>query len=182
MGTHAQDRQKKLENLFLGVAQRLPEDRFVLAGSLYPGEWKWPGNVQHFDHIGAAQHPALYSSSKFTLNLTRGEMARGGYCPSGRFFEAAACGTPIISDWFEGLDSFFEPGREIAIAIDTEQVLEALRMPDQERAAMARRARERTAREHTGERRAEQLIEYMREAMEYKSSVRAQAVRMEASL
>ena len=53
-----------------------------------------------------ADHPALYSSSRLTLNLTREAMAASGYCPSGRFFEAAACGTPIVTDWFRGLDSF----------------------------------------------------------------------------
>ena len=181
MGTHAQDRQQKVNELFVEPARQLPHQRFVLAGSLYPHEWKWPGNVRRFDHVAPAEHPALYSSSQFTLNLTRGEMARGGYCPSGRFFEAAACGTPIISDWFEGLDSFFEPDREIVIATDTRQLLVALQMPQRERALMARRACERTLAEHTGERRAEQLVRYLQGTMDSKSKVRARLVRMEAA-
>jgi spore maturation protein CgeB len=181
MGTHAQDRQEKLNHLFLQAARQLPSEQFVLAGSLYPREWQWPDNVRHFDHVAPARHPALYSSSCFTLNITRGDMARGGYCPSGRFFEAAACGTPIISDWFDGLDSFFRPGKEIAVVHDPQQVLAVLKMPEQERDAMAQRARERTLAEHTGDRRAEQLLEYLREATDRKDSHRSRLLGMEAA-
>ena len=116
MGTYAADRQDKLDRLFLECARRRPELPFLLAGTLYPWHWQWPANVKRFDHVSPAEHPALYSSSRLTLNLTRAEMAACGYCPSGRFFEAAACGTPIVSDWFEGLDTFFRPGEEILIA------------------------------------------------------------------
>jgi spore maturation protein CgeB len=181
MGTHAQDRQEKLNHLFLEPARQLPKEQFVLAGSLYPREWKWPENVRHFDHVAPARHPALYSSSRFTLNITRGDMARGGYCPSGRFFEAAACGTPIISDWFEGLDSFFRPGKEVAVVHGPQQVLSVLEMEEQERTVMALRARERTLAEHTGERRAEQLLECLHEAVNRKSSARNRLIGMDAS-
>lgn len=153
----------------------------MLAGSLYPRDWKWPHNVRHFDHVAPTQHPALYSSSSFTLNLTRGDMARGGYCPSGRFFEAAACGTPIISDWFDGLDSFFKPGKEIAVAHEPEQVLSILKMPEQDRATMAWRARARTLAQHTGDRRAEQLLGYLQEAVSRKRSFRSRLIGMEAA-
>src|SRR6185437_11252861 len=88
----------------------------------------------------------------------RSEMARWGYCPSGRFFEAAACGTPIVSDWFEGLDSFFELDRELLVANTADDVLHALSAPDSELIAIAQRARERTLAEHTGEHRARELI------------------------
>jgi spore maturation protein CgeB len=182
MGTHAPDRQEKLNHLFLEPARQFPKEQFVLAGSLYPREWKWPDNVRHFDHVAPARHPALYSSSQFTLNITRGDMARGGYCPSGRFFEAAACGTPIISDWFEGLDTFFRPGKEIAVVQHLQQVLSVLEMPEQERAAIARRARERTLAEHTGDRRAQQLLQYLHEATNRKrSSGRTRLIGMEAA-
>jgi spore maturation protein CgeB len=181
MGTHATDRQEKLNHLFLEAARQLPSKQFILAGSLYPREWKWPANVRHLDHVAPAQHPTLYSSSSFTLNLTRGDMARRGYCPSGRFFEAAACGTPIISDWFDGLDSFFKPGKEIAVAIEPQQVLSILRMPEQDRATMAWRARARTLAEHTGNRRAEQLLGYLQEAASRKRRSRARLIGMEAA-
>jgi spore maturation protein CgeB len=181
MGTHATDRQEKLNHLFLEAARQLPSEQFVLAGSLYPREWKWPDNVRHFDHVTPAQHPALYSSSCFTLNLTRGDMARAGYCPSGRFFEAAACGTPIISDWFEGLDDFFRPGKEIAVVNEPQQVVSILEMSEQDHATMAWRARARTLAEHTGVRRAEQLLGYLQEATRRKRSFRSRLVGLEAA-
>ncbi|HVZ19235.1 MAG TPA: glycosyltransferase, partial [Terriglobales bacterium] len=161
MGTYSADRQQKLDSLFLEPARRWSSDPFVLAGSLYPWEWTWPVNVRRFEHVSPQDHPALYSGSRFTLNLTREVMARVGFCPSGRFFEAAACGTPIISDWFNGLDHFFAPQKEIFIVRDTDEVLQALQSSDDEVARIASAARERTLSEHTGERRAVQLIQYL---------------------
>jgi spore maturation protein CgeB len=158
MGTYAADRQDKLDRLFLGPARRVSEKTFVLAGSMYPWEWQWPANVKRFEHVSPADHSALYSSSRLTLNITRKEMARWGYCPSGRFFEAAACGTPIVTDWFEGLDSFFDPRRELLLANSTKDVLNAVELPDSELAQVAQRARERTLAEHTGEHRARELV------------------------
>lgn len=165
MGTYAADRQDKLDSLFLEAARRMPERRFVLAGSLYPWQWSWPENVRRFEHVGPAQHAELYSSSRATLNLTReGMAARGGYCPSGRFFEAAACGTPILSDWFEGLDTFFSLGEEIFVVRNSEDVMAALRCPDLELQRMGHRARQRTLEEHTGLNRARQFLDYLQEA------------------
>src|SRR5262249_21738981 len=89
MGTYASDRQQKLESLFLCPAERLADKQFVLAGSLYPWEMRFPLNVRRIEHVAPDDHSALYSSSRATLNITRNDMARYGYCPSGRFFEAA---------------------------------------------------------------------------------------------
>lgn len=164
MGTYAADRQQKLEELFLEPARRLSDSAFVLAGSLYP-RLSWPANVQRFEHVAPADHPALYSSSRATLNLTReGMAAHGGFCPSGRFFEAAACGTPILTDWFEGLDSFFAPGEEVFVVQTTDDVVAALRCPAVEFDRLAKRARQRTLQEHTGVNRARQLLDYLQEA------------------
>jgi len=160
MGTFAADRQQKLERLFMWPAERRPDFQFVLAGSLYPWNWEWPKNVRRFEHIAPSDHPAFYSSSRMTLNVTRKGMASYGFCPSGRFFEAAACGTPVVSDWFEGLDSFFVPGREIMVAHTEQDVMDFLRASDSELESIARLARRRTLDEHTGEVRARQLIEH----------------------
>jgi len=168
MGTHSADRQHKLEELFLQPAGRLPEERFVLAGSLYPREWNWPGNVTRFDHVAPADHPALYSSSRATLNITREGMARTGYCPSGRFFEAAACGTPILSDWWEGLNEFFRRD-EIVVVGSAAEVISALGLDDLELASMAHRARQRTLEEHSGDCRARQLVNYCEQAVSARS-------------
>ena len=168
MGTYAADRQQKLEELFLAPARELSSRQFVLAGSMYPWEMNLPPNVRRIEHVAPADHPALYSSSRTTLNITRNEMARFGYCPSGRFFEAAACGTPIISDWFEGLDTFFEVGPdhpELILASNSNDVIAALSRSDDELREIAARARNRTLSEHTGDRRAEDLIRYIEEAM-----------------
>jgi spore maturation protein CgeB len=164
MGTWAADRQAKLQELFLAPARRAQQKRFLLAGSLYPDEHSWPENVRRFEHLAPALHPAFYSSCRLTLNITRGQMAQSGYCPSGRFFEAAACGTPILSDEWEGLDGFFTPGEEIAIVHSAADVLLQLERQDAELGAMATRARERTLDEHTGERRAGQLLAYLHAA------------------
>ncbi len=161
MGTFARDRQHKLDELFLEAARIRSQDTFVLAGSMYPWDWVWTPNISRFEHVAPGDHPALYSSSKFTLNLTRDGMARTGYCPSGRFFEAAACGTPIISDWFEGLDHFFTPGEEIFVVHDSWEVIHTLSYPDDALHLVARRARERTLAAHSGRRRAQQLLSYL---------------------
>jgi spore maturation protein CgeB len=167
MGTYAGDRQQKLDALFLEPARRLPLKTFVLAGSMYPWAWQWPTNVRRFEHVSAADHSVLYSSSRLTLNITRTEMARWGYCPSGRFFEASACGTPIVTDWFEGLDSFFDCGRELLVVSTPEEAISALELPDSELVVIAARARERTLDEHTGERRAQELIAAIEQAASF---------------
>src|SRR5438270_11602314 len=167
MGTYAADRQHKLEELFLTPADRMPDARFVLAGSLYPWGWQWPANVARFGHVAPGEHPALYSSSRATLNITRDGMARTGYCPSGRFFEAAACGTAILSDWWLGLDSFFRPEEEILPVQNSNDVLAALDRPEHDLAKMAQRSRERTLDQYTGDSRAQQLLAYLEEARQH---------------
>ena len=163
MGTYAPDRQEKLDNLFLEPSRRLPGKKFLLAGTLYPYGWQWPDNVLRLDHVAPSDHPALYSSSRATLNITRKEMADSGYCPSGRFFEAAACGCPILTDTWEGLDTFF--GVDEAIRVDSaDTIIRALEMDSDELGKFAMRARQRTLEEHSGEHRARQLIEFFEEA------------------
>ena len=164
MGTYAPDRQEKLDALFLEPSRRRPDLRFLLAGPLYPWGWQWGANVTKMEHVAPADHPALYSSSRCTLNVTRADMAASGYCPSGRFFEAAACATPIISDWFEGLDQFFTPGEQILIAHSAEDTLRALSTDAASLRAMGERARERTLDEHTGDHRAREFLRYCEEA------------------
>jgi spore maturation protein CgeB len=154
LGTYAADRQDRLEALFIEPARRRPDRRFIIGGSQYPPDFPWTQNIFYVSHMPPPLHPAFYSSSSLTLNVTRAAMADFGYCPSGRLFEAAACGTPILSDTWEGLDSFFEPGREILVARTTDEALAALDLPDADLAHVARAARERTLAEHTADARA----------------------------
>jgi len=157
LGTYAADRQRRLEELFIEPARRRPHHRFVIGGSQYPPDFPWTQNIYYVSHMTPPQHPAFYSSSAITLNVTRAAMADFGYCPSGRLFEAAACGTPILSDTWEGLASFFEPGREILVARTTDEALAALDVSNEELGRMARTARERTLAEHTADCRARDL-------------------------
>jgi spore maturation protein CgeB len=164
MGTYASDRQRKVDELFLEVARRHPERQFLLAGSLYPWEWRWPANVRRIEHVAPHDHSRLYSSSRLTLNITRGEMARWGWCPSGRFFEAAACATPLITDWWEGLDRFFDLEHDVQVVSRADDVEQILTRDNGDLQKMALHARERTLHEHTGEVRARQLLGYIEEA------------------
>jgi spore maturation protein CgeB len=158
LGTYAADRQAALERLFVEPSRMLPDARFVIGGAQYPDEFPWTPNIFFVRHLPPPEHPAFYSSSRLTLNVTREPMARMGWCPSGRLFEAAACGVPILSDWFDGLADFFRPGEEILIAHNTDDALAALNAGDAVLDAIARRARERTLDEHTAGRRATQMV------------------------
>jgi spore maturation protein CgeB len=157
LGTYAADRQERLEQLFIEPARRRPDRRFVIGGSQYPADFPWTRNIYYVSHMPPPRHPAFYGSSAITLNVTRGAMADMGYCPSGRLFEAAACGTPVLSDTWEGLDTFFEPGREILVARTTDEALAALDLPANELGRVAQAARARTLAEHTADCRARDL-------------------------
>jgi len=164
IGTYAQDRQFALNRLFIAPASRRPDLRFVLAGAQYPPSFPWTQNIFFVRHLPPAQHASFYASSRLTLNVTRSDMAKAGWCPSGRLFEAAACGTPILSDSWEGLSSFFEPGREILVGEDCGDVIAALDLSTEELARVGASARERVLAEHTSAHRAAQFEEMVAKA------------------
>lgn len=158
LGTYSPDRQPKLETLLTEPAKTLPRQRFVVAGPQYPDSVAWPQNVERIEHLAPAAHRDFYNAQRFTLNVTRHDMVRAGWSPSVRLFEAAACGVPIISDAWDGLDHFFKPGREILIAQTADEVSEILRdLPEAERRLIGARARERVLQEHTAAHRACEL-------------------------
>jgi spore maturation protein CgeB len=160
LGTYAAGRQPGLERLFLGPAARMPELTFVLAGSQYPPDFPWRENVRYVRHLEPALHPSFFCSSPLTVNVTRPEMAALGSCPSPRLFEASACGVPVLSDWFEGLDAFFTPGEEVLVADDADEAMEIIAAPRAELVRAGRRARERALAEHTADARARQLVAF----------------------
>jgi spore maturation protein CgeB len=164
LGTYAEDRQATLEALFLEPARRLPERRFLIGGAQYPTVFPWLDNVFFVQHLEPAQHPAFFSSSRLTLNVTRRAMKTMGYCPSGRLFEAAACGTPLLTDYWEGLDLFFEPGSEIVVARDSDEATAAIELPYGALQGIAKRARERVLDQHTAAHRARELEATLEEA------------------
>jgi spore maturation protein CgeB len=165
IGTYAEDRQRALQALLIDPARRLPQRRFLIAGAQYPQAFPWADNIYFVRHLPPDEHPAFYSSSRLTLNVTRAAMAAMGFCPSGRLFEAAACGTAILSDAWPGLTDFFEPNSEILIADDTEQAVAALEISDEQLARIGRAARERTLAAHTAERRAADLVTLLENAI-----------------
>lgn len=164
LGTYAADRQAGLEELLLRPARALPDRKFVVAGPQFPAQVRWPENVQRIEHVPPEQHAPFYQQQRFTLNLTRRAMRALGHAPSVRLFEAAACGVPIISDWWTGLDAFFEPGTEILIAESSQEVVDLLQsVTEEQRRSIARAARERVLASHTAEHRAVQLEQLLSE-------------------
>ncbi len=165
LGTYSPDRQPALERLLLEPARRAPGRRFAVAGPQYPDGIEWPDNVERLEHVPPADHPAFYAASRFTLNVTRADMVRAGHSPSVRLFEAAACGSPILSDAWDGLDAILAPGAEIALAEAPEDVLAALDWPEERRRAVADAARGRVLAGHTAAHRAGELETHLRGAI-----------------
>lgn len=158
LGTYAADRQAKLAQLLQAPAGLLPSHRFIVAGPQYPADIGWEENVAHIQHVPPCNHPAFYSSSRFTLNLTREEMVRAGYSPSVRLFEASACAAPIVSDSWPGIETFLTPGEEILLPANAEEVSSILQeMPEAEYRRIGRLARERVLSQHTAMHRARQF-------------------------
>ncbi|HEY2496227.1 MAG TPA: glycosyltransferase [Candidatus Angelobacter sp.] len=158
MGTYAPDRQAKIDELLCVPAARLPQKTFVVAGPQYPQSLHWPENVNRIMHLEPRYHPALYSSSRLTLNVTRRDMVLAGYSPSVRLFEAAACGAAIVSDNWPGLESFLTPGREILLPTGSDDVVRYLQDYDAaELCHIGRAAQERVLASHTSAVRAQEF-------------------------
>lgn len=158
LGTYAADRQPKLMEFLNRTAEMQPHKRFLVAGPQYPSDISWQPNVDRITHLSPPEHPAFYSSARFTLNLTRDEMVAAGYSPSVRLFEASACGATILSDRWNGLEDFLSPGREILVPADAYEVAAILTdLPEAERIGIGRSARDHILAEHTSEHRAIQF-------------------------
>lgn len=159
LGTYSADRQPTVDKLLIEVARRMPEARFVVAGPQYPAAIAWPGNVERIAHLPPAEHASFYSRQRYTLNVTRRDMIAAGWSPSVRLFEAAACGTPVISDRWQGLGDFFPPGEAIHVADAAEDVCAILQgTAEAERLRLAARAHEIATTSHTGLARAREFI------------------------
>jgi spore maturation protein CgeB len=164
LGTYAADRQATLEQLFIAPARARPDWQFLIAGAQYPASFPWTQNMRFLRHLPPDQHARFYGDARLTLNVTRADMARMGWCPSGRLFEAAACGVPILSDSWPGLEDFFTPGSEILLAANTAEVMAALSRDDGELAAIGRRGRQRTLATATASHRARELVAALADA------------------
>ena len=164
IGTYSEDRQPALDRLLIEPARRRPDLAFVVAGPQYPPDIDWPANVFRIDHLSPGEHAAFYGSLRWTLNVTRADMVAAGFSPSVRLFEAGACGVPILSDPWPGLDTVLRPGREIVVVADAGQVIAALGWPERRRAAIGAAARTRVLAAHTAAHRAAELERYLLDA------------------
>jgi nucleoside-diphosphate-sugar epimerase/spore maturation protein CgeB len=176
LGTYSDDRQPTLEKLLIEPARRLPHLNFCVAGPQYPDSIDWPANVERIDHLPPAEHPIFYAASSYTLNVTRADMIAAGWSPSVRLFEAASCGTPVISDRWDGIESLFEPAREIILADTTDDVVERLTSKD-DAALSGAAARERILAAHTASHRASELERHIEEAAAAKGTCGSQRER-----
>ncbi len=179
LGTYAADRQQALSDLLVRPAERLEGYQFLIGGAMYPDTQLWPKNIRFIDHVSPSDHRAFYCSSPVTLNITRGSMAAMGYCPSGRLFEAAACGTAVMSDNWDGLDTFFTPGEEIMIVRSTEEAMGAISRGSDELKRIGSRAKERALSCHTAELRARRLV-YLLDRLPDESIANSEAVEVAA--
>ncbi len=154
LGTYAADRQPAVETFLIEPARQRPDQTFFIGGAQYPQDFPWTPNIFFARHVSPPEHPGFFCSGRMTLNVTRKAMADMGYCPSGRLFEAAACGTAVLSDNWEGFNAFFVPDREVLVVRSTADVLAALDRSDEEIARIAQAGRDRVLAEHTSAHRA----------------------------
>jgi spore maturation protein CgeB len=163
LGTYSPDRQPTLDALLVEPARALADTAFVVAGPQYPDDIDWPDNVERIAHLPPSAHAAWYSAQDFTLNVTRADMRRAGWSPSVRLFEAAACGVPIISDSWAGLEEVLNPGAEILVAetaADAERILSRTTAARRDEVAAA--ARRAVLSRHTADHRAAELEAILR--------------------
>jgi spore maturation protein CgeB len=164
IGTYSADRHAQFDRMLLAPAKLWSSGRFIVAGSQYPSDIQWPSNLLRILHLPSSEHRQFYNRQRFTLNLTRGPMVKAGFSPSVRLFEAAACGTAIISDSWSGLETFFEPGKEILVADSTSEILAILQTTlEASIAELGEAARKRFLSEHTADHRAAELEGYVAE-------------------
>jgi spore maturation protein CgeB len=151
------DREARVESFFLDVARRLPSKTFVLGGSGWETK-ATPDNVRKLGHVGTNDHSAFFGSSLATLNINRDSMAKYGFSPPTRVFEAVGAGACLITDEWEGIEFFLEPKTEILVASSGTPVAEHLAALTPSRArAIAERARARVLTHHTYAQRARQF-------------------------
>jgi spore maturation protein CgeB len=159
LGNRLPDRESRVEEFFLEVAERLPGREFLLAGAGWDDKPR-AGNVNYLGHLGTRDHNAFNCSPMAVLNVSRASMAQNGFSPATRVFEAAGAGACIITDRWEGIEEFFEPGREILVAGSGAEVAEILQGLSRSTAsAVGARALKRVREQHTYAHRALQFQE-----------------------
>jgi spore maturation protein CgeB len=156
LGNRLPDRDARVREFFLGPAEASPSCRFLLGGSGWE-DVAMPANVTKLGHVPTALHNAFNASPRMVLNIARDSMAANGFSPATRVFEAAGAAACLVTDHWEGIELFLEPGREVLVAGDGDAVAGLLRSVSPARAAaIGRAALDRVRAEHTYDRRAEE--------------------------
>ena len=164
LGNRLPDREKRVEEFFLDVAARMPEHHFILGGNGWHDK-PMTANIDYIGHVYTKDHNALNCSPRAVLNISRDSMAKYGFSPATRVFEAAGAGACIITDYWVGIDSFFEPGREILVArngAEVEQILSSL--TEEKCRETGQAALKKVLAAHTYEHRAKELDQLLSEA------------------
>lgn len=157
LGNRLPDRERRVEAFFLDAAARLPGEPFLMGGSGWDDK-AVPGNVRYVGHVYTRDHNAFNCTPQAVLNISRDSMARYGFSPATRVFEAAGAGACLITDQWEGIDSFLEPDREVLVASSGEEVAAHVAALGASRAkAIGAAARKRVCAEHTYAQRAAQV-------------------------
>jgi len=157
LGNRLPDREARVEEFFLNPAAATPEKRFIIGGSGW-GDKPMASNVTYIGHVYTKDHNAFNCTPKAVLNISRESMARYGFSPATRVFEAAGAGACIITDYWEGIDFFFEPEQEILVAKSGAEVASILaELTDEQAKAIGQAAYQKVLSAHTYNHRAEQL-------------------------
>ncbi|OLY92106.1 Spore maturation protein CgeB [Cnuella takakiae] len=157
LGNRLPDREKRVEDFFLAVAAAMHDQQFILGGNGWQDK-PMPANVHYLGHVFTRDHNALNCSPKAVLNISRDSMAKYGFSPATRVFEAAGAGACIITDYWEGIDFFFEPGKEILVAKSGDEVKEILSgLSDEKAKAIGDSALQKVLAKHTYDQRAVEL-------------------------
>ncbi|NJC26226.1 CgeB family protein [Neolewinella antarctica] len=164
IGTYKEDRRETLTALLLEPAGYTPARNFVLAGSGYIDRENWPTNLTYLEHLPATNLVDFYNRQVCTLVINRADRQAMGYTPTRRLMAAAACGVPVLTTYWAGLEHFLEPDREVYTVDDRQSVLDILYGSDEKyRRKMGNRARKRILAEHTIGHRAQELLGYLSE-------------------
>jgi spore maturation protein CgeB len=157
LGNRLPDREARVESFFLNPAAQMPDRRFIIGGNGW-NDLALPANLVNAGHVFTREHNAFNCSPLAVLNINRESMARYGFSPATRVFEAAGAGACLITDWFEGVEHFLEPDEEVLVAREGAEVIEHLHKLTPMRAKqMGQRALNRVLSEHTYDRRAEKV-------------------------
>lgn len=149
VGNRLPDRERRVEEFFLRAAELAPDYKFILGGEGW-GDKKLPENVRWIGHVGTGDHNLVNCSARMVLNVNRDSMAGVGFSPPTRVFEAAGAGACLITDAWEGIESFFDPGHEILVAENAEDIVHYLRAVSGEDARhIGGNMRRRALQEHT---------------------------------